>query len=169
MSTPGLMYPTQKGMPAGNPRDSAMASMNNANQLQASANKAMAGGKYKRRHRGGADGTVAVPQFQMQYDPQGGPGTNPNNQIQTNAQISTQQSANAVYDSQAKLSGGRPRRCKKGGNPDWNWGCMSGGKTKRQSRRKSKRQSRRKSCKKSCRKSTRKSRRKSCRKSRQQH
>jgi hypothetical protein len=158
MSTPGLMYPTQKGMPAGNPRDSAMASMNNANQLQASANKAMAGGKYKRRHKGGADGTVAVPQFQMQYDPQGGPGTNPNNQIQSNAQISTQQSANAVYDSQAKLSGGRPRRCKKGGNPDWNWGCMSGGKTRRH-HRKSRRHHRK----------SRRHHRKSCKKSRQQH
>lgn len=129
MSTPGLMYPTQKGMPAGNPRDSAMASMNSANQSQANANKAMAGGKYKRRHRGGTNGTVAVPQFQMQYDPQGGPGTNPNNQIQSNAQISTQQSANSVYDSQGKLSGGRSR--KRGGNPDWNWGCLSGGKTKK--------------------------------------
>jgi len=131
MSTPGLMYPTQKGMAAGNPRDSAMANMNSANQSQANANKAMAGGKYKRRHRGGTNGTVAVPQFQMQYDPQGGPGTNPNNQIQSNAQISTQQSANSVYDSQGKLSGGRSRKykkCKKGGNPDWNWGCMSGGK-----------------------------------------
>jgi hypothetical protein len=133
---PGLMYPTQKGMPAGNPRDSAMANMNNANQLQATANKAMAGGKFKRRYRGGADGTVPVPQFQMQYDPQGGPGTNPNNQIQSNAQISTQQTANAVYDKQAKLSGGsrryrksrKSKKCKKGGNPDWVWGCMSGGK-----------------------------------------
>jgi len=146
MSTPGLMYPTQKGMAAGNPRDSAMASMNSANQSQANANKAMAGGKYKRRHRGGANGSVAVPQFQMQYDPQGGPGTNPNNQIQSNAQISTQQSANAVYDSQAKLSGGRSKggrsRRSKGGNPDWVWGCLSGGKKRSRKAKKNSRKTR---------------------------
>ena len=134
------MYPTQKGMPAGNPRDSAMANMNNANQLQATANKAMAGGKLKRRYRGGADGAVPVPQFQMQYDPQGGPGTNPNNQIQSNAQISTQQTANAVYDKQAKIGGSRKSKkmCKKGGNPDWVWGCMSGGKKRTKKNKKSK-------------------------------
>ena len=48
-NVPGMIYPTQIGMLAGNPRASAMASMTNANQLQAQANKAMSGGKYKKK------------------------------------------------------------------------------------------------------------------------
>jgi hypothetical protein len=123
-SVPGMMYPTQKGMLAGNPRDSAMASMNNKAQLQAHANKTMAGGKKKKY-----GGAVVVPQMQMLYTPQGGPGSNPNDQITGNAKTSTQGFANAVDDKQATQMGGSRRR--KGGNPNWLWGCMSGGKSKR--------------------------------------
>ena len=54
MSTPGMMYPTQKAMLAGNPRDSAIAQLNGSNQRQLAANASMAGGKMKRKHRGGA-------------------------------------------------------------------------------------------------------------------
>ena len=32
MSTPGMIYPTQKAMLAGNPRDSAIAQLNGSNQ-----------------------------------------------------------------------------------------------------------------------------------------
>jgi hypothetical protein len=148
MSIPGLIYPTSKGMLAGNPRDSAIANMNNASAIQAQANNAVGG---RRRRVGG--GNIPVPQFQMLYEPQGGPGTNPNNQIQTNAAISTQGAANAALDSGAFKKGGRRRRSKKlnsrklnsrklnsrklkGGNPDWNWGCMSGGRKRRSCRRK---------------------------------
>ena len=46
-SDKGVMFPTQKGMLAGNPRDSAIASMNNASQSQASANK-LAGGRRRK-------------------------------------------------------------------------------------------------------------------------
>ena len=122
-SIPGMIYPTQKGLLAGTPRDSALASMNSKAQIQAQANKAMAGGKIKKR-RGGS--SIIVPQYQMQYEAQGGPGTNPNNQIQGNAQTSTQMAANTVYDKYASIKGGSRRR--KGGNPNWHWGCMSGGK-----------------------------------------
>ena len=62
----------------------------------------------------------------MAYEPQGGPGTNPNNQIQGNSQTSTQMQANAALDN-LKKGGSRRRRSRKGGNPDWIWGCMSGG------------------------------------------
>ena len=78
----------------------------------------------------------------MLYEPQGGPGTNPNDQIQNNAAIATQGAANAALDSGAFKKGGKRSDGKKsrrshkrsrklkGGNSDWNWGCMSGGKRK---------------------------------------
>ena len=139
----GLPTATQKGMLAGNPRDSAAQSMNNKDQLQAQANAAMAGGRLRKRksYRGGE--AIAVQQYQMLYDPQGGPGTNPNNIIAKSAQTSTQGAANAALDRGAtqaggyKRSGTKRRRSRKGGNPDWLWGCMSGGKKKTRKTRKS--------------------------------
>jgi hypothetical protein len=138
-SVPGMMLPTQKGMPAGNPRDSAIHSMNSNNQSSVLASKLLSGGRHKkRRFRGGqANSNIAVPQFQMQYEPQGGPGSNPNNQIQGNSQTSTQMAANSALDSGATKMGGSRRR--KGGNPDWVWGCMSGGKKRRTYKRYTKR------------------------------
>ena len=131
-SVPGLMNPTQKGMLAGNPRDSAIQSTTNNNLLQAQANTALSGGRLRKRkaYRGGeANSTIPVPQYQMLYEPQGGNGTNPNNQIQGNAQTSTQMAANSALDNGAtKIGGSSKRRSRKGGNPDWLWGCMSGGK-----------------------------------------
>ena len=137
-SEPGMMYPTQKGMPAGNPRDSAIQNMNSSQQNAALASKLLSGGKSirvsrKRRYGGGQ---IVVPQYQMLYEPQGGPGTNPNNQIQGSSQISTQMAANSALDSGATKMGGyrrnfsTRRRSRKGGNPDWVWGCLSGGKKK---------------------------------------
>ena len=117
-SVPGLQYPTQKAMLAGTPRDSAIASMNSAAQSQANANKALAGGK-RRKYRGGA---VTVPQMQMLYTPQGGTGTNPNDQITGNAKTSTQMASNSVYDNLASNTtpqNGGSKRKRKGGNPDW--------------------------------------------------
>lgn len=143
MSIPGMMYPTQKGMPAGNPRDSALLNMNNNAQNQANANAAMAGGnlKSRRRYRGGNGQTnispqpITVPQYAMPYEPQGGNGTNPNNQIQQNAGVSTQGAANAALDGAAFKKGGTNKR-RKGGNPDWTWGCSSGGRKRRTRRTK---------------------------------
>jgi len=129
----GLPIATQKGMLAGNPRDSAMQSMNNNAQLQAQANTALSGGRLSKRksYRGGK--AIAVQQYQMLYEPQGGPGTNPNNQIQGASQTSTQMAANSALDAGATTMGGSKRsvsrrRSRRGGNPDWLWGCMSGGK-----------------------------------------
>ena len=126
-SVPGMMFPTQKAMIGSTPADSARLAAVNKSASQAQANKLMAGGKLrKRRHIGGA---VVVPQYQMLYEPQGGTGTNPNNQIQAGAQTSTQMAANSVYDNAATKTGGSKRsRNRKGGNPNWLWGCMSGGK-----------------------------------------
>jgi hypothetical protein len=112
---PGLKYPTQQGMLAGNPRDSAIASQNQTNMKQSNLSNAVGGKRTKRvkntkrvkrnkkgtRRWGGGQvppGQVAVPQFQMQYKPTGGPGQDPNAVIQQNSQTSTQSTANAVYD-----------------------------------------------------------------------
>ena len=129
-SVDGMMLPTQKGMLAGNPRDSAMQSMNNNSQLQAQASTALAGGRHRKRKAYGGGDTLTVPQYQMLYEPQGGNGTNPNNQIQASSQTSTQMAANAALDKVggSKRRGISKRRSRKGGNPDWLWGCMSGGK-----------------------------------------
>jgi hypothetical protein len=139
-NVPGMSYPTQKGMLAGNPRDSAMQQMTNTNTKQASLSAAVGGRKKRSKHRGGdANSTIAVPQYQMLYTPQGGTGTDPNNQIQQNSQISTQGVANAVYDQDATKTGGTrriQRRSSKGGYTKW--GCYSGGKKKTKKNKKSK-------------------------------
>jgi len=134
---PGYIQPTLAPLPpgAGNPREAAIVQQQNANDKLSRLNSV--GGKRKRKYRGGAD-TVAVPQFQMQYTPTGGPGSSPNNIIATGTQNSMQSVANSVDDSKATVTGGtRKRRYKKGGNPDWIWGCYSGGKRRTKRRRNS--------------------------------
>ena len=146
---PGMMYPTMQGMEAGNPRDAAIANMNNAAAIQAHANNAV-GGRKRMRSRKGGSGTIAVPQFNMLYQPQGGPGTNPTDQIASNAQVATQGAANAALDAGAFKKGGRRsrRRSRRGGNPDWVWGCMSGGKKRNKTSKKRKGSRKRRSSKK---------------------
>jgi hypothetical protein len=119
-SVPGMIYPTQKAMLGSNPRESAMLEMENQNALQAQANKLMSGGKYKinkkyKSKRGGAStNELVVPQYQMLYTPQGGPGSSPNDQIALNAKISTQMAANSVYDQNAtKMGGGKKHTSKR--------------------------------------------------------
>lgn len=136
-TTPGLQLPTQKGMVSGNPRDSAIATQNQTNAKQTNLSNAVGGTRRKMRKWGGAvpSNQVVVPQMKMQYQPQGGPGQDPNSVIQANSQTSTQSSANAVYDNYATQKGGKTRRIgsrrkRRGGfsDPKWNWGCYSGGK-----------------------------------------
>ena len=131
-NTPGMILPKQVAMLAGNPRDSAIAQMKQSSSIQSQANKAMSGGKHK--HKGGTNGIV-VPQFNMQYQTTEAPGTTPNDQISANLQTSTQSRAWAASD---KLNGGKRtkhRKHRKGGNPNWVWGCSSGGKNKRSKRK----------------------------------
>lgn len=136
MSTiPGLIPITQSSFAngAGNARDSAIQQQLAMNQKQNDLNRAAAGGSRRRRrkYRGGANSNqVTVPQFQMQYSPTGGPGTNPNDQVAASAARGMQSNANSVYDNKATTMGGK-RRYHRGGNPNWNWGCYSGGKSKR--------------------------------------
>ena len=133
-TAPGLTQPTMIGMQAGNPKDSAIANQNLMNQKQASLSAAVGG----RRKKKGGD--IAVPQFQMQYTPQGGVGQDPNALIQQNSQTSTQSVQNASMDSNALIKGGKKKR--KGGNSDWSWGCYSGGKSRSKRSKRSKRSNR---------------------------
>jgi hypothetical protein len=145
-STPGLQLPTQKGMLAGNPRDSAIASQTQTNTKQTNLINAVGGKRTKGKKWGGAAAAdpnankVVVPQFQMQYQPTGGPGQDPNSVIQQNSQTSTQSTANAVYDNYATQQGGTrrtkkrrstgSRKKRKGGSNKYTWGCFSGGKSR---------------------------------------
>ena len=131
-NVPGLIYPTQKAPLAGNPRDSAIAEMNNTNQKQNNINQIaglriaglrIAGLRKKRK-----GGSIIVPQFGSTYTEQAGPGTGTNAQIAGLSKINTQNAVDASGDSYATQKGGRKTR--RGGNPNWHWGCYSGGKTR---------------------------------------
>lgn len=126
----GMVLPTQTAMLAGNPRDSAIAAQANSNNKLTALNKAVGGrkrGKRAYKHKktckckwcksflwkgwkGGAadstNSTITVPQFTMQYTPANGPGQTPNDIIKQNSQITTQGTANAVYDKYASQKGG---------------------------------------------------------------
>jgi len=130
---PGLMLPTQQAMLAGNPRDSAIAQQNATNAKLQGLNN-LAGGKGRRirfRKRGGTaqNGTIIVPQFSMQYTPQGGQGQTPNSVIQQSAIVGTQGAANAKYDNFATQKGGFNTNTNQ-----YQWGCYSGGKKYRKNR-----------------------------------
>ena len=135
MSTKGLLLPTQQGMAGNTPADSAHLASINKSQSQANAIKLLSGGK-STKMRGG---DITVPQVHMLYTPTSGPGTGPNDQIQANAQTSTQMAANSEFDKQATMGGRRrrtrSRKSKKGGNKNWSWGCMSGGKKRKTTKR----------------------------------
>ena len=121
-SVPGLLLPTVQAPLAGSPGASAMAARTNQAQQQAALANAV-GGHRKMRRRGAnrRGGAITVPQ--MPGDTSGA-----NAVIAQNAQHSTQGAANAQYDATAMKKGGTRR--KKGGNPNWLWGCSSGGKRK---------------------------------------
>ena len=137
MSTKGLFLPTQQAMPGNTAADSAHLNSISKSQSQANAVKLLSGGK-SNKMRGG---DVTVPQVHMLYAPTGGPGTGPNDQIQANSQTSTQMAANSEFDKNAKMGGrrrsrrSRSRKSKKGGNKNWSWGCMSGGKKRKKTKR----------------------------------
>ena len=150
MSTKGMIYPQEKPMLAGNPKDSAIAANNQSITKQSDLIKATSGGnrpkknksnkskrnkKYKyggATNNGATTGGIVVPQYQMQYASPGAGGQDPNSIIKQNAGISTQSSADAEYDNLSKTGGSRKRKI--GGNSNWSWGCYSGGRKKSRSR-----------------------------------
>jgi hypothetical protein len=124
---PGLILPTQRGMLAGNPRDSAIAEGNAAN-LKLQALQSIGGSRKYKLKRGGATATqnsIPIPQFNMQYTPQGGDNQIPNSIIKQSAIIGTQNAANSVYDKFAMQKGGYTINTN-----NYQWGCYSGGKNK---------------------------------------
>jgi hypothetical protein len=132
---PGVSYPTQKALVAGNPRDSAIQHTNNMNAKQNALNQVA--GRKNRKHRKNKKsvkkgGAVIAPQFGAKYPEQSGPGTGTNDQITKLTQIGAQSKANAAFDSHAKKGGTRTKRA---GNPDWHWPCSSGGKNTRKHRK----------------------------------
>lgn len=136
-SVPGMIYPQQKPMLAGNPKDSAIAANNDSINRQANLIKATSGGKRYRRNKkygGGSNDGIAVPQMQVQYSTTGAGGQDPNSIIKQNTSVSVQAAENAKYDDLARKGGSRKKR---GGNPDWSWGCYSGGRKSRSRRSKS--------------------------------
>ena len=150
-----VIKPTTIGQLGPNPRETAIAERNAANEFQNSANKAMAGGKHKRIRGGATPSGIPVPQFNLPYKEQNGPGTGINAQTVDLNKTNTQGAAFSVYDNLADVKKGgfrkrlsyrkRSRSSKIGGNPNWSWGCYSGGKHKKtRKHRKS-----RKNCRKS--------------------
>jgi len=106
---PGMLYPTQQAGLGSTPAQSSMIYANNQAQMQANANRLMAGGKRKRKLFGGAS-NIVVPQFQMLYRHQGGPESNPNNLIAANSITSTQSVSNATNDKYVNQMGGLRRK-----------------------------------------------------------
>lgn len=123
-NTPGLPVNTLASPIGANPRQSAMLTMQTNSQQQAAANRALAGGRKKRRTLSGgqADGRIPIALSPSPYPQTVGPSQTTNAQTLQIAQMATQQQANQQFDSKA---GGSRRKW--GGNPDWVWPCMSGG------------------------------------------
>ena len=139
-NVPGLLLPTVQAPLAGTPGASAMAARNNQSAQQSALSNAVGGFKKMRRgankmNRGAnkRGGTITVPQ--MPGDTSGA-----NAVIAQSAQHSTQGAANAQYDAAAMKQGGTRR--KKGGNPNWSWGCSSGGRSKRRTNKRRTRKTR---------------------------
>lgn len=110
------------------PRTDAIQKQVDMNQRQNDLNQIASGGRRRRTNRrrtnrrGGSNG-IAVPQFQMQYAPVGGPGTNPNDQVASGLSTYMQSNTYSENDNKAGMMGGRK------------WGCYSGGKRSRKFRK----------------------------------
>ena len=143
-SPPGLINPTVNSYPPGanSPATAAKLITDSNNQKLQNINQMAAGSR--RRKRGGA-GEITVPVIKPIYAQQNGPGTDTTSQQAQGQSISMQSTANNVYDNQATKMGGSRRKYKRGGNPDWIWGCYSGGRrrTHRRKTRKHKKKTRR--------------------------
>lgn len=148
--TPGVTPITVKSLPLGasTPGQAAMANMNASNEKLLNINNI--GGRRRNRVRGGSNGQIAVPQHQMLYTPVGGPETDPNAQTANLTKTGTQSQAWAVDDSKAAKMGGRRKtrrsrsgKIRRGGNTNWDWGCYSGGRSRRRKSRKNKKKTRR--------------------------
>lgn len=149
-SPPGLIQPTVVSLPVGasGPYDAAKAITDAAasklQRINDTASGNMSAGSRRRRYRGGNNSQVTVPVIKPIYTQQNGPGMDTISQQAQGQSISMQSTAWKVNDNQATKMGGSIRR-KRGGNPDWVWGCYSGGRrrTCRRKTRKHKKRTRR--------------------------
>lgn len=115
----GLPPPTMQGR-TGSPAQAALDSMNQRNASNAALANSVGGSMKK---KGGA---ITVPVLQTPYKTTGSQEQSPTGIATANARVSADSTAQAKYD---KLGGGK--RGKKGGNPNWLWGCYSGGKKRK--------------------------------------
>lgn len=118
----GLPPPTKLGH-IGSPAQAAYNDRQQQNISQANANAAIGGSKKK---KGGA---ITVPVLQTSYKTTGSPEQSPTGIAASNGRVASQGGENAKYDNDLNKGGGKRR--KRGGNPDWIWGCYSGGKTRK--------------------------------------
>jgi hypothetical protein len=127
MITKGLQLPTSKGMISSNPSSSAyQATQNNANTA-GSLKAAVGGGRRRKksnRFKGGKG--IEVPQYQMGYSPQNGPGQDPNSIIADSSATSTQSASWSKYDKNATMNGGRGGRGGRMNGSCMNGSCMDG-------------------------------------------
>ena len=112
---------------------SALQGINQRNINQSNANAAVGGSKKKK------GGSTQISPLQTSYKTVGSPEQSPTGIATSNARVASQGQANSQYDNDLSKGGGK--RCKRGGNPDWLWGCYSGG--KRRKTRTNKRKTRR--------------------------
>ena len=133
-NVPGLYLPTVSAPLAGSPGASAMMARSNQTQQQAALANAVGGRRKMRKGANKMGGAITVPQ--MPGDTSGA-----NAVAAQNTGNSVQAAANAKYDAAAMTKGGTRR--KKGGNPNWTWGCYSGGKRKSKRRTIKRRKTRR--------------------------
>jgi hypothetical protein len=117
----GLPPPTKQGH-IGSPAQAAYNDRQQQNISQAALANSVGGGKKK---KGGA---ITVPVLQTSYKTTGSPAQSPTGIAANNGRVASQGNENAKYDNQLQQGG---KRCKRGGNPDWLWGCYSGGKKRK--------------------------------------
>lgn len=119
----GLPPPTKQGH-VGTPAEAAYNYRSQQNTSQAELIKRTSGGSMKKK-----GGAITVPVLQTPYRTTGSPEQSPTGIAASNGRVSADSGARAEYDNQLNKGGGK--RCKKGGNPDWLWGCYSGGKKRK--------------------------------------
>ena len=138
MITKGLQLPTSKGMISSNPSSSAyQATQNNANTA-GSLKAAVGGGRRRKksnRFKGGKG--IEVPQYQMGYSPQNGPGQDPNSIIADSSATSTQSASWSKYDKNATMNGGRGGRGGRMNGSCMNGSCMNGCKSHKKKKKRS--------------------------------
>jgi len=132
----GITCPVVSSMTGQTAGQSALVNFQAANQQKAALSSIATGGSRKKYLHGGQISRQVVPTLSTPY-PATGP-TTPNSTYKAGAAISSQANANAQFDSLALTGGKRRKSNKKGGNPNWVWGCHSGGRKMRRTKNKRK-------------------------------